>query len=298
MTEDELLELAELRRRAYGPDADIARDPVAQARLAELEDASRRENPGPALALSSGQRTPSRVAEHRDDAHRPAADELASTSRPDPAPAQMSRRRTPGARRSVWIVAVLGVVAVVMVGAVALWPRLVPAPAAAPTPSTTPVATDVTCGNGWGARAAGRITPPHKSEVVWSPLWDSTSLRGPTIILFTGVGQWLGQLTPVFVPGGVASVVQVIGPASARIVTFADSRPGGDSITTSDYPDSDAMVAAGRRLVPLPPCPDPDTYPLLVIAPDDACVQLEITLAGGPVYRAVVAIGDEVCPRP
>ena len=30
-------ELAELRRRAYGPHADIATDPVAQARLHELE---------------------------------------------------------------------------------------------------------------------------------------------------------------------------------------------------------------------------------------------------------------------
>lgn len=34
-------ELAELRRRAYGPDADIADDDVAQRRLIELEDAAR-----------------------------------------------------------------------------------------------------------------------------------------------------------------------------------------------------------------------------------------------------------------
>lgn len=34
-------ELAELRRRAYGPDSDIAADPAAQARLAELEDSLR-----------------------------------------------------------------------------------------------------------------------------------------------------------------------------------------------------------------------------------------------------------------
>ena len=36
-------ELGRLRRRAYGPDADIAGDAVAQARLSELEDAQRRE---------------------------------------------------------------------------------------------------------------------------------------------------------------------------------------------------------------------------------------------------------------
>jgi len=36
-------ELQRLRRRAYGPDADIAGDAVAQARLSELEAAQRRE---------------------------------------------------------------------------------------------------------------------------------------------------------------------------------------------------------------------------------------------------------------
>ena len=35
-------ELAELRRRAYGPDGDIAADPAAQARLVELEENARR----------------------------------------------------------------------------------------------------------------------------------------------------------------------------------------------------------------------------------------------------------------
>lgn len=34
-------ELADLRRRAYGPGADIARDPVAQQRLSELEELAR-----------------------------------------------------------------------------------------------------------------------------------------------------------------------------------------------------------------------------------------------------------------
>lgn len=37
-------ELERLRRRAYGPDADIARDAAAQARLAELEAAHRRQS--------------------------------------------------------------------------------------------------------------------------------------------------------------------------------------------------------------------------------------------------------------
>lgn len=48
-------ELDALRRRAYGPDADIFDDPVALARLAELEDAMRRVRaPEPALDQSAG----------------------------------------------------------------------------------------------------------------------------------------------------------------------------------------------------------------------------------------------------
>ena len=47
-------ELGRLRRRAYGPDADIAGDAVAQARLSELEDAQRRELTPVVDALARG----------------------------------------------------------------------------------------------------------------------------------------------------------------------------------------------------------------------------------------------------
>ena len=46
-------ELAQLRRRAYGPDADIASDPVAQARLRELESSRRAPEPSFASAPSA-----------------------------------------------------------------------------------------------------------------------------------------------------------------------------------------------------------------------------------------------------
>lgn len=305
MTEDELAELAVLRRRAYGPDADIAADPEARTRLSELEAAARREHLGRTLELPPVEAARSRsVGGHggddpvvpgpvpRDSEPR---DRVPLAPEPvDPVPPVHTR----GGRRSVWGAAAVLTAAAVLVATVALWPRPVVAPpAASPTSSPASSPVDVTCGSGWGPHAAGRLTPPHKSEVVWSELWNPTPDRGPTIVLFTGVGQWFGQLTPVYVPGGVASVVQVLAPASARIVTFADSRASGGSLTASDYPDSAAMVAAGRRLVPLPPCQDADTYPLLIIAPDDACVQLEVTLAEGPVYGATVDIGSGTCPK-
>lgn len=50
-------ELADLRRRAYGPNADIDSDPAAQRRLHELEE----------LARSSASEAPSRPDRHRDD---------------------------------------------------------------------------------------------------------------------------------------------------------------------------------------------------------------------------------------
>ncbi len=53
---EEADELERLRRRAYGPDADIAGDAAAQARLSELEAAQRRQ-PTPVVdAAASGPR--------------------------------------------------------------------------------------------------------------------------------------------------------------------------------------------------------------------------------------------------
>ncbi|WP_345802842.1 hypothetical protein AAIB33_07095 [Microbacterium sp. AZCO] len=105
-------ELAELRRRAYGPEADIHGDPSAQARLAELEDAERG-----GLTFSGGPVAVEPPAPEEQET-RDAAPEPASTSDVDgvqePAeeaspPVVESRFR----RRLPWLVAaVAGVVAV------------------------------------------------------------------------------------------------------------------------------------------------------------------------------------------
>lgn len=50
--DDEATELAELRRRAYGPDADIAADPAALERLIELEHGVRAASTGPAAGAT------------------------------------------------------------------------------------------------------------------------------------------------------------------------------------------------------------------------------------------------------
>ena len=75
-------ELQRLRRRAYGPDADIGRDAVAQARLLELEAAQRRELTPAAHAAARGPAVSERVP-----ASKPVAGQrLASTSIPQHGP--------------------------------------------------------------------------------------------------------------------------------------------------------------------------------------------------------------------
>jgi hypothetical protein len=105
LTPERFRELADLRRRAYGPDADIQRDPTAVRRLHELED----------LVRDPAEREPSpRVPDAQTAAAQPPA-------RP-PAPAAVSEHRPRATRRiPLWAVALAAVVAGVMIGASALW---------------------------------------------------------------------------------------------------------------------------------------------------------------------------------
>ncbi|WP_345802850.1 hypothetical protein AAIB33_07135 [Microbacterium sp. AZCO] len=108
MPDEDVGELAELRRRAYGPAADIDGDPVAQARLAQLEAAhssSRAETSVVTLA---------RDAESGDEPPAPEAS-LPPDGAPVPEPAvaaapDRSRLR----RRLPWIAAAAGAVVAAM----------------------------------------------------------------------------------------------------------------------------------------------------------------------------------------
>ncbi len=118
-------ELERLRRRAYGPDADIYGDPAAIARLAELEDAVRRERSG-----GDAGHGPARLAADATDGLTP----------------DSARAQRPGRRRSAIGVTVV-VVAAAVAGAVFLTGELVrsvagPTPAAstARSPGPSPVA--------------------------------------------------------------------------------------------------------------------------------------------------------------
>lgn len=293
MSDEELAELAALRQRAYGPDADIDGDVAARTRLAALEARARAEHPAPAFGAAT------RVVVPLDDRRRSGvgetdfADPFPSDAPAPPTPRRVHGEdvRAPRRRRRAVLFAVAG--AVVLIVAALVWPRgAAPAPHRSPSPTS---AADVECGSGWGATAAGRLRPPKAADVVWSAQWDAATVTAPDI-LATDQTEWLAELTPVYVPRGVAPVVQVIGPSRARIVTFRESTRSAQGFSSSAYATTDAMVASARSTVPLPACPAPDTYPMLVISPDRTCVHLQVTIAEGRTYPATVAVGG-ACGR-
>jgi hypothetical protein len=111
---DTVHELAELRARAYGPDADIVDDPVALARLVELESlASRRHGSVAAAAVAlDDESTPITALDSRvGPSSQPAAVEDAATVRPQKKPS-----------RAIFAVSVTVALGLVAVGSSVLTP--------------------------------------------------------------------------------------------------------------------------------------------------------------------------------
>lgn len=129
MDDDVHEELVRLRARAYGPEADIANDARALARLAELEDRERRAREDRILAASATDATPSGVSFDPQTPANPHDVAVADTtggeaSGTDPvegAPARRRPRRSPvRSRRALWLWAVsIAVVAAVTSAATA-----------------------------------------------------------------------------------------------------------------------------------------------------------------------------------
>ncbi|GAA1914235.1 hypothetical protein GCM10009775_03580 [Microbacterium aoyamense] len=96
-------ELADLRRRAYGPGGDISADPAAVARLHELEDLLRDEEPVAAVPVEPAVREPIRRPEvpkaepAPQSAHEPTAEDAASR-----ADARAVEDRAPAPTRRSW----------------------------------------------------------------------------------------------------------------------------------------------------------------------------------------------------
>ncbi|MDY0909444.1 hypothetical protein [Microbacterium sp. CFBP9034] len=87
LSPDPSRELADLRRRAYGPDADIQRDPEAQARLRELEDLARTREDEPVSAAPAARPRVAAAPPPIAAGEASAAPEGAARSDDDPSPA-------------------------------------------------------------------------------------------------------------------------------------------------------------------------------------------------------------------
>ena len=114
MNEDAAAELQALRERAYGPDADILRDPVAYDRLHELEEQLRTEQRGPERSGDVAD-PPSPDAPAAASTQDPESASAAAASSDDRASESGGRAawspltRVPPLARAFWLVSVLAV---------------------------------------------------------------------------------------------------------------------------------------------------------------------------------------------
>jgi len=284
LTDAESAELAALRQRAYDADSDIALDPRALARLTELEERARldrapRAPEEPRATVPAGSGSPASPTAVRRVARR------------QPRTAGRRVTRVPEIRR--WWVAG-GAAALAIAAAVAvLGPTGILSRRPTASPSPTPAALTCAAGSGAGPEI------PEGADPVRSPQWDAEPPpgSGQFTIMPDGAPPWRALLTPVQVAGGIAAVVRVVDPGTARLAMLPVPPPSADTKNAQEVtgPGPDQLVADGRRSLLLPICASRNTYPLIVMSERDACVHLWITVAEGASYPATVAVGDVRC---
>jgi hypothetical protein len=275
LSDEESAELADLRRRAWGADADIVDHPAALARLEELE--GKTEHPSPHSVVERdgqpGEGSPSVVERARNE-----RDE----TRPDEAPVPEPSPRRGGARG---VLLVIGVVITVVALATGVRSILNPAsgPAASPSP-TFAFATPRTlpapqCGDGWGL--AGSLSTPE-GKPVWSRQFDFPISE--TWVMPVRGARMVGVWANLDVDPGTISDVEVVSPTTARLFYTA--------VTTWTIPPSpDEIIANSKPSIVLPVCGSADSYPGLILARAPACVTLEFTVAGTTHYTVRTPVG-------
>lgn len=179
-------ELADLRRRAYGPDADIHDDRAAVARLHELEARERDQPQSPAHSQPPrhGERSatanPSNATEHPTD--QPAT----SSSEPSVVPpSQPWWRRTP-----VWVIASATAVIGLVLGAAGAASVLTPD---APDYTLRPLSTQGDRGADWNSVVGSWGMDPGSEEPYEAfggvDVWTITDERGARCIMLTRLGD-------------------------------------------------------------------------------------------------------------
>ena len=196
-------ELQRLRRRAYGPDADIAGDAVAQARLSELEAAQRRQS---TLVVYAAARGPAAVSERVPVSEPVEGRRSASTSVPQPVDGELAERDPAGGsvtgqystegpiansdpvdgppaapwwRRRRWLV-ILGVAiaALVLIAALLAWMSQPLADESTPMPTVTSTAKIPPVPYGFGRESTTyphRTMFSHRSRSVTRPIAERSA---------------------------------------------------------------------------------------------------------------------------
>jgi hypothetical protein len=290
LSDEESAELAELRRRAWGEDADIVDDTAALARLEELE--GKAEHPSLRFdSLRSLNDPRGEGARNEPDDPRgevsPSVVERASTepdeTRPDAAPGpEPSPRR--GAARGVLLVIGVAITVVALASGVRsiLNPASPPA-AASPRPTfalaTPRVLPALECGDGWGP--TGSLSTPE-GKPVWSRQFDFPISE--TWVMPVESARMVGVWANLDVDAGTISDIEVVSPTTARL--FYTSAK-----TWTGPPSPDEIIANSKPGIVLPVCDHPDSYPGFILARSPACVTLEITVAGTAHYTVRTPVG-------
>lgn len=287
LTDDESAELADLRRRAWGTDPDIVDDPVALARLEELESKARPVVEGRS-AMEEPTPEPRPSADDADDAQWP-ANEGEARDDPgagfDPAVKARPRRRHP-------ILIAGGTLALLLIATtVGIFVIGRPAPVASPS-ATPPLASalpPLSCGSGWGADITESTPAGHPA---WSHALDV--VMPATVVVPSQGHRWLGVWADMDIEARTIADVTIVSPASARLF-YSDVR------TWREPPSPDQIIANRAQSVTLPFCRDRDSYPGYILSPTPACVTVEFTVDGDTHYTAQTPVGIDQgarCPGP
>ena len=244
LTDDEVAELAALRARAYGPDADLTDDPGGLERLNELENRAR--NPFPdADPLRSPAREVSAVPPPADpvapSVHMPAQPAAGMTALPARAPSAESRPRRTWSRRAVLLVGIPMVVVAgavgVGIGAVAASQSAGPAPAPSTTLAAGYVASlrSVTEMHTWDPGS-----PRLLADLSGTLVWDGTTASGSVtcVVVDDASQQPLSacEATDALTTGGVG--VSVADPRTNATRTYVAWPHGAPKVTySSDDPN-------------------------------------------------------------
>lgn len=247
---DTRTELAELRRRAYGPDGDIHSDAAAVARLKELEELHRRTDDVPTASASAATSAsvavlalPPTIAESRTvgpDAEGPADLAAARVAAP---PA----RHAPWRRRLLLCVIVAGV-ALIGFGLGVSLPRLF---TAGPTATVEPIEQEGLTPDFLGARGLAFFGLDPDSMVAYemfgeSRAWSGVNRSGARCLFIAVKGIWMdGGCTPLGLPPTaeyvnnepaevagdppVRNVVRYVQRTDGLIDVWVASAPGPDS---------------------------------------------------------------------